>query len=359
MDIAIIGGGNIGTLMAAEFAAKGHAVTVLTSNPSAWSTHLEVFEADGRKVCEGDLACVTCDLATAVDGADMVWVTYPTFMLEELAASLLPLLTPRQWLGVVPGNDAEFIFGPHVAAGGVLFGLQRVHSVARIKEKGRSVYMLGRRTSGLHVAALPSARTAEVARTVSDLFDLPVECLPTYLAETLTPSNPILHTCRIFNMFRDWEPGVSYDRNFLFYEEWNDEASELLIECDAELQRVCRALEGHLGCDLSGVKSLLEHYESTDAASLTAKISSIPGFKGLTSPMVEDGEGRWVPDFDSRYFKADFSYGMKAILDIAHLVGVPAPRIEEVYSWYRATAGEGPCFTAVPRSLDELASLYR
>lgn len=358
MNITVIGGGNIGTLMAAEFAAKGHAVTMFASDPDSWSCRLEVLDAHDEPVCTGELSCVTADLRRAVEGAHMIWVTYPTFMLEDLARDLIPLLDPSQWLGVVPGNDAEFIFSRHVESGGVLFGLQRVHSVARIKKRGQSVYMLGRRTSGLHVAALPSARTAEVAQVVYDLFDLPVECLTTYLAETLTPSNPILHTCRIFSMFRDWKPGVSYERNLLFYEEWTDDASRTVLACDAELQRVCHALERLLGCDLSGVKSLLEHYESEDASSMTAKIKSIPGFKGLLSPMIEDGSGRWVLDFESRYFKADFPFGLKAIRDIARLTDVPVPHMDEVYAWYSETAGDGRRFEAVPETLAKLAALY-
>ncbi len=358
MNITIIGGGNIGMLMAVEFAAKKHAVSVLTSSASSWGKHIQAYDADERLVCEGDLACVTDDVAHAVQGADIVFVTYPTFMLERLADELLPVLQPKQWLGVVPGNDAEFIFGEHVERGGVLFGLQRVHSVARLKERGRSVYMLGRRMSGLHVAALPSEKTAEVARVIHNLFDLPVAELPTYLAETLTPSNPILHTCRIFKMFRNWKPGMTYERNFLFYEEWDNETSDVIIACDAELQQVCRALERELACDLSGVKSLLEHYESTDADSMTAKIRSIPGFRGLASPMRELPSGGWVPDFTSRYFKADFSYGLKAITDIARLVGVATPHMDEVYDWYVETSGDTAHFEAVPGSLEELAQLY-
>lgn len=358
MNIAIIGGGNIGMLMAVEFAAKKHAVSMFTSSASSWSKRVQAYDADDNLVCEGDLACITADLEQAIQGADIVFVTYPTFLLERLAGELLPALRPEQWLGVVPGNDAEFIFSGHVARGGVLFGLQRVHSVARLKEKGRSVYMLGRRMSGLHVAALPSGKTAEVAQVMRELFDLPVAELPTYLAETLTPSNPILHTCRIFRMFKDWKPDMTYERNFLFYEEWDDETSNVIVACDNELQQVCRVLECKLGCDLSGVKPLLEHYESTDASSMTAKIRSIPGFKGLTSPMRELPSGGWVPDFTSRYFKADFSYGLKAIMDVARLAGVATPHMHEVYDWYVETSGDAVHFEAVPKSLEKLAELY-
>lgn len=358
VNVTVIGGGNIGTLLAAEFAAKGHAVTMMTSNASIWHGHVEAYGANDVLLCEGDLACVTSSLDEAVQEADMIWVTYPTFMLEAFAARVLPLLKPNQALGVVPGNDAEFIFGSHVANGGILFGLQRTHSVARLREPGRSVYSLGRRTSGLHVAALPAAKTSEIARVVRDLFDLPVEELPTFLVETLTPSNPILHTTRIYTMFRAWRPGVYYDRNILFYEEWDLLSAECLLTCDAELQRVCRALEFELGVDLGGVRSLKDHYESYDAQALVDKITSISGFKGLTSPMKEVSPGKWVPDFESRYFKADFSYGMKAIKDIARLVDVPIPAIDEIYGWYREISGDTAEFKAVPDTLEDLAALY-
>ena len=218
--------------------------------------------------------------------------------------------------------------------------------------------MMGRRTSGLHVATIPASHAAMLAEMVGELFDLPVEMLPNYLVETLTPSNPILHTTRIRSMFRDWKPGICFDRNILFYEEWDVPSSELLLACDDELQRVCRALEPATGLDLSGVRSLREHYGSPDAPSITAKISGIPGFKGLLSPMKEVAPGQWVPDFGSRYFKADFPYGLKAIKDIAVLADVPVPTIDEVDAWYRGVTGDMVQFDAVPKTLEELTALY-
>lgn len=41
MNITVVGGGNIGTLMAAEAAAKGHNVTVYTSRPGEWGKMLK------------------------------------------------------------------------------------------------------------------------------------------------------------------------------------------------------------------------------------------------------------------------------------------------------------------------------
>jgi len=358
MVITIIGGGNIGTLMAAEFAGRGHEVRMVASDAPSWPGVVEAYDSEDNLVLKGELAMVTSDLSQAVPGSDWIWVTYPTSQFASLAKRLNPLVSAGQKLAVVPGADAEFAFGPVVKKGATLFGLQRVHSVARLKERGRSSYMLGRRTSGLHLASIPAANAAQYADEVSSLFDLPVEALPNYLVETLTPSNPILHTTRIATMFADWHPGVTYPENILFYEKWTLASSELLIACDAELQDVCRALEGACGLDLSGVRSLKLHYESPDAEAMTKKISSIPAFQGLTSPMREVAPGQWVPDFSSRYFKADFAFGLKVIRDIAALVGVPTPHMDYVWQWYLDASGDTDWFEGAPTSIDELKALY-
>lgn len=359
MNITIVGGGNIGTLMAGDFAAAGHSVTMLVSDPLRWSDTLKVLGEGDVLLRKGPLALVTDDAARAMESAEVVFVTHPTFMLGETARRLLPFVTEGQLLGIVPGACGEFFFGEARNSGAVLFGLQRVHDIARIKERGASVYSLGRKTE-IQIGTLPSTRSDEIAALMADLFAMPAAALPNYLAETLTPSNPILHTTRIYSMFKGWRERQTFSRNILFYEEWDLPSAELLIACDDELQKLCRVIESATGMDLSSVRSLKEHYESPDAAALAAKISSIPAFKGLTSPMKEVEPGQWVPDFQSRYFKADFAYGLKAIRDIAALANVPTPFMDGVFRWYTECTGQPEvALNGMPTTIDELARLYR
>ena len=357
MVITIIGGGNIGTLMAGQFAAKGHDVRIVASDAPRWSDAIDVLDPDGSVISTSRPSLVTNDLGEAMAGTDMVWVTYPTYLLASAAEMLLPFARRGLQIGIAPGNDAEFFFAEHVRKGAVLFGLQRVHNIARLKERGRAVYLLGSRPQ-LHVAALPSSQTALLAEETQRLFEIPTVALSHYLVETLTPSNPILHPTRIRTMFADWEPGVYYDRNILFYEEWDIASSELMLACDDELQSTCRALERELGIDLAQVISLREYYESPDPQALTRKISSIPAFKGMSSPMKEIEAGRWAPDFDSRYFKADFAYGLKTIVDLAKLVNTPTPNMVETYEWYMQITGDSKSFDGVPATLQDLAAIY-
>ena len=75
MRTCVVGAGNVGTLMAAEFAARGHEVAVVTSRPREWSRTVDVLAPDGDVLSTGELACVTADLAEGAAGARYVFVT--------------------------------------------------------------------------------------------------------------------------------------------------------------------------------------------------------------------------------------------------------------------------------------------
>ncbi|WP_242369290.1 NAD/NADP octopine/nopaline dehydrogenase family protein [Adlercreutzia muris] len=353
MKHAILGGGNIGTLMGAELAAKGHEVSIVTSDPLPWSNSIDILDQNEELLVADCPINATSNLAQAVTSAQYIWITYPTYLFDETAAKLSPLLSKGQRIGVIPGACAEFFFSGLVEKGCTLFGFQRVHSVARIVKRGHSVAMLGRKPS-LQIASIPSNEASDIASQVESFFDIPTEALPNYLNLTLVPSNPILHTSRIATMFHDWKQGDTYPRNYLFYEEWTDDASCLMLECDNELQQLCEILP----LDLSAVISLRKHYESNTPEAMTQKISHIPAFKGLSSPMTKLTEDMWVPDFKSRYFRADFSYGLEAIRQIADLAGVDTPGMDQILDWYYRTSGEQRAFTVNAKNLEQLIDAY-
>lgn len=335
MKITVIGGGNVGTLMAAEAAHKGHEVTVYTSKPEHWKKEVEVYSAEDKLLLKGGLSKVTDSMKEALEGAEYIWVVIPAQLLSNLAEKMLPYVHTGTKIGVVPGGGgAEFAFQRLVKRGCVLFGLQRVHSIARLKEYGKAVYELGRK-SDLRIGAIPAIQTTDICRTMKKIFDMPCQALDNYLSVTLTPSNPILHTARLYSMFKDHKPGDVYLRNFLFYEEWTDDSSKILIACDRELQELCTVIP----MDLGSVMSLRDYYESPTADAMTKKIRGIKAFRGLTSPMKETDRG-WIPDWHSRYFTADFPFGLKIIKDIAKMFSVPTPNIDIVWDWYKSVAME-------------------
>lgn len=337
MNVTIYGGGNIGTQLAIHFAegkSKGlfTKVIVFTSKPERFSNHLTIVDHQGNILHQGEIDRATNNPNEAFADADLILVTVPSFMMETASKTITPFSRPGLKIGIIPGNGGgEVTFQQAIKRGATLFGLQRVPSVARLVEYGKSVCATGYRRT-LYVASLPSKNTSEICNIISKGIGL--ECLPLkdYLNLTLTPSNPILHTTRLMTLFKDYVPGKTiYPHLPLFYEEWSDETTELLFKCDEEVQNLCRLLTEY---DLSGVESLKVHYENDTVSGFTNKIRSIEGFKGLPTPSVKV-DGGYMPDLDSRYFTADFNYGLYVILQVAELNGVYMPNCKSVFDWYQ------------------------
>ncbi len=296
-SITVIGGGNIGTQFACVCASKGYKVNVFSSKPELYDGTLEVVD-EFENVTVSKLNKVTADIGEAIEGCQIIFVAQPAFMLPSAANKMLPYIKEDMNICVLPGTGgAEFAFRECMKAGVTLCGLQRVPTIARLEQYGKRVRCEGLR-SELFLASIPSSKVEHLAEFMSMLWGIPCTALPNYLSVTLTPSNPILHTTRLRTLLADYEEGKVYDRNPLFYGEWNDASSELLIACDGELQEMLKIMDK---LDLHDVRSLKLHYESNTVDAMTKKLSSIKSLHNLASPMkrVESG---WVPDFSSRYF---------------------------------------------------------
>lgn len=352
--VSVIGGGNIGTQVACVCAAKGYEVTVFSSRPEAYDGVLEIINELGE-ITTGKIQKATDSIAEAVVGQDIIFVTYPAFKLKELSVAMFPYIESGMSICVMPGTGgAEFAFSNCIKVGAVLCGLQRVPSVARLEQYGKRVRCEGMRDH-LFLAAIPSSAADKLAAFTSDLWEIPCTALPNYLSVTLTPSNPILHTTRLRTLFKDYKPGAVYSRNPLFYGEWTDDSSELLIACDTELQELCMKLNQ---LDLSNVRSLKLHYESETVEEMTKKLCSIKSLHDLKSPMkfIENG---WIPDFDSRYFTADFPYGLAIIEELGKILNVSLPNVFQTMDWYRNVTGNAEHFKFSDYGINSMEDVYR
>lgn len=336
MNITIVGAGNVGTQIAAHCAEKGHRVAIYGSKPEKISKELTIINENDEVIHQGTIDKATKDESEAFDHADLIFVVMPATLMRASAGKIEPFAKTGMKICIVPGTGGgECAFRGCIEKGATVFGVQRVPSVARLVEYGKTVRAVGYRDE-MFVAAIPHSETEVCCQIIEKIVDIKTSPLPNYLNITLTPSNPILHTTRLKTLYGNWHAGVVYESVPLFYEEWNDETSELLLKCDDEVQELCRRLDQF---DLSYVKSLRIHYESPTVEAMTKKISSIKGFKGLTSPVVKV-EGGYIPDFDSRYFTADFSYGLAILMQIAEFVGIDAPNMKETLDWYYGLVGK-------------------
>ena len=328
--ICLCGGGSLGHVIAGWLSAKGKAeVSILTGSPVRWNKEINVFLPESE-VLTGHLTSVSGNPEEVISDADVVLFCYPGFMIASELERIKPFLKQDAYVGSVFSSTGFFFEALRILSPSQpLWGFQRVPFICRVQEYGSSARLLGYKPC-YHIAVenVPDEQKRKFADMISEWFERPVHLLKNYYEASLTNSNPLLHTSRLYTMFGRENEGRVYPRMVNFYEDWTVEAADVLIKMDREffeLLKVLPVTEGYL-------PPILEYYESHDAQSLAAKLSSIAGFKGITSPMIQTEEG-WIPDFKSRYFTEDFPYGLKYIWQLAHTYNISTPVIDEVYQW--------------------------
>ena len=333
MRIALFGGGNIGTAMAALLSREGHEVVLITPRAADFARAIVYTDRVNGESFSAPIFA-TADYSE-IARAEIAFVTVPSFALSDVVEKIAPFWKKETPLGIVPGSGGgELLLSDFLSRGFTVFGLDRVPCISRVSEYGRSV--AASKKDAVRLAAIPRAQSAALAATVGALLNLTCTPLDNYLTVTFTPSNPILHTARLYSLYFANEQHA-YDENVLFYEAWDDASSRLLLACDGELQALCRKVEG---LDLSGVVGLDVHYGVTDEASMTKKLSSIPSFFGILSPMVRSGDGKFVLDTESRYFSEDFPYGLLILVSFAHVFGLDVPEMRRVLTWFESLCGK-------------------
>lgn len=333
MKICIVGAGNIGLVMAGVIAhSREHEVVVFTNRK--FNASELVLEDVEQGVKYADLSIrVDDNPESALSGADYIFCTYPAFLRQDFILQYGRYIDAGAALGFVPGyGGAEYACKPLRDRGVIVFGLQRVPFVARQSE--HVIARLLSKKKELYLSSIPSDSTEKICSVVEALLGIPTVPLKHYLAVTLAPSNPLLHLTGLYNVFNDWEEGQYFDRQLMFYEEWTDSASEMLLAYDEELQNVCKRIP----VDLTEVVSLKQYYESQTPEAMTNKLKSIEAFKAVQVPLKKNGD-LFYPDFDSRMFIEDFPYGIAIIKFFALLVDVETPTIDEILAFYSRKTG--------------------
>lgn len=328
MRVTICGGGSLGHVCIGVLSqCEGVEVSLLTSHPEQWNSDIIVSDCNG-KIIDGHLHSISSDPSVVIPTSDIVLFCLPGFLIEHMFLQIKPYLSAETVVGSVVSSTGFFFVAHHIlSAKTSLFGFQRVPFIARVLEYGHTASLLGYKPS-LAVAAEEIKDKEGFRLLIERLFSTPTQMLNSYLEVSLTNSNPILHTGRLYSLWKDWD-GKPYERCLLFYKEWTIEAAEWLIRMDEEFMNLLQ----HLPMRPNSIPSLLDYYESHDAESLAAKLRSIQAFQNIVAPMKELPEGGWIPDYESRYFTEDFPYGLRYIVDLAREYNVSTPYIDEVFAW--------------------------
>ena len=330
-NICICGGGSLGHTIAGFVASQeDYNVSVLTRQSEKWSRAIEVTDMDG--LCyHGELSCVTNDPSKVVPMAHIVLLCLPGFAIKDVLQQIRPYLSASTFVGTVVSSTGFFFMADEVLTSETpLFGFQRVPFIARTIEYGKSARLLGYKSSlSVAIENTSDDKKRDFTSLLEHIFHVPVKLLGSHYEVSLTNSNPLLHTSRIYTMWKDWKPGLRYDRCQRFYADWTIEAAHYYIEMDREFQSMLKLLP----VTDNAIPNVLDYYESHDEKSLRDKLASIPAFKSLMAPMIGNDVDGYEPDFNSRSFNEDFPYGLYSIVKVAHEMNFSTPLIDEVYRW--------------------------
>lgn len=325
--ICICGGGSLGHVCSAVLSSqKDVSVNVFTRHPERWSSKITAIDNDG-KIYEGHLDTVTDNPESAITGCDIVFLCLPGYAIKESLIAIKPFLKGSTIVGSIVSSTG-FFFTAHdvLSPNQKLFGFQRTPFIARTLEYGKKAALLGYKKQ-VAIAVENIIEKEDFRQIVERLWITPAQLLNNYYEASLTNSNPILHTGRLFAMWKGWN-GEPYKEPLLFYKEWDILSSETIIAMDEEFQNLLKRLPVSDGA----IPTLLDYYESKDAGSLCDKIKSIPAFQTILAPMKETSDG-WIPDFESRYFTEDFPFGLAYIVNLAKEHNIQMPLTNKVFLW--------------------------
>ena len=317
----------MGLVCAAFLASQPEvSVSLYTRHPEEWQREISCTDPDGKEY-RGRPNRISSRTSDVIPEADIVLFTLPGFLIRQTLQDIRPHLRPDTLVGTVVSSTG-FFFAAHeiLTPQTPLFGFQRVPFIARVARYGSHGLLLGYKPS-LALALENVSDREEARQRFARLFSTPVSLLSSHYEASLTNSNPILHTGRLWSMWKDWQ-GETRPECGLFYKEWDAASAQTIIDMDTEFQQLLLQLPVTPG----SIPTLLDYYESQDAISLAAKLSGIPAFQNILSPMRETPDG-WVPDFQSRYFTEDFPYGLHFIWQLCHEYHIPSPMIDKVYEW--------------------------
>lgn len=338
MKIAVLGSGNGGLAISFEWAQAGHAVSLFDFEQ--FDATIPAVAAAGGISADGELsgfqalAYAGHDIASALDGAEVVFAVGPAYSTAPFGEACRPYVQAGQTYVVCPGS----------CAGALVFkralGLDLEDTTVTVAETSTLPYAVrvtapahitvyNRLKGGYFVAAVPGSQTPAVTALLQTVFP-EISPADSIWQTTLQNANPVIHPAvTLCNAGLIERTGG----DFLFYEEGVTDA----------VGRVIKAVDDdRLGIGVAlGVNvirdpeiGIAQGYQTH--ADYGAGYSEAPGFQGIKAQ----------PQLDHRYLNEDAGYGLVFLTDLARQVGVATPTMDAVLQLSsvvmdRDYAGEG------------------
>jgi len=321
--IAVLGGGNGGSAVAADLTLRGYGVrlfsrTEKTLAPFLHRGGIELVEDGQERFAQP--ALVTTNIAEAVHGADLIITAAPAVAHEYLARSLASHLKDGQRILLNPGHTggslhfANVLRGSGAKANTKLCETVTLTYICRMPAPARvEIY---RRTTHLRCAAFPGKDTGELMKEIGEIFPN-VIAAENVLETGFSNINAIMHPAGMLGN-AGWIEKTAGD--FYYYRDGITPAVAAWIEeVDKERLEIVERL---------GLKPL-RFVDIFYQAGLTSDDARASG--SVYRAIHESEPNRTIKSpvtLEHRYIKEDVGYGLVPMAEIGRLVGVKTPVID-------------------------------
>jgi opine dehydrogenase len=314
--VAVVGGGAGGAAAVTELVAAGHQVRFWSRSAPT----LAPFQEQGGVGYDGVLGCgfaqpelMTCDLAAAIDSADVILVCLPTFAHRSVAQALA---RARSRMPVVlnPGHTGGALEFSHAFRGAGATPLpiaefSTLTHVARKYSPGR-VTITGRAKS-VRLAALPGGKDA--ADAAQSLF-ASARIESDVLACDLANVNMVLHSPGAI-LGAAWVEATRGD--FTFYVQgMTPGVARVMRTLDDERRAVARAF-GH------DLPSLIDEMQAI--GTVEASIRNVNDLVAAISSGEANRKIRAPDSLQHRYYLEDFGHGLLPFTALARIAQIDVP----------------------------------
>jgi ketopantoate reductase len=324
MNITIVGFGNIAHALVAYLGDKKEINISVLSSSKTDSSSISLYNNNATK---GFIKIVSDEPSDIVSNSDLILLTVPSHVRYEAIKKIAPFVAKDTIIGAFPGvggfyDEVKEVVGDKIT----VFASQRVPYIARIVEKGKIVNA----TQKEFISIAVNHNKRYIKNLLSELLSMQVNLLDSFMEVHLTNSNPILHSARLCSLY---EKSYPLKNEVLFYKEWDDFASKILLQMDEEFMRLVSKL------GLTNICSLKRHYGVQDYKEMSQKLQSIEAFKVIKTPLIKV-EDKYVFDINSRYFQEDINHDLLYIIKTAQKHLVDMPTINKVYKELCLLLGE-------------------
>jgi hypothetical protein len=316
MNITIIGFGNIAHALVAYLGKKDDInVSILSSNSLASINEVSLLDNASIK---GNIQTISNNPSDVIPDSDLILFCVPSHVREALLVKIAPYVLDNAIIGSFPGIGGFYESVSKIINKDItIFASQRVPYIARVVQKGKLVDASIKDEIKIAV----NKQQLHIKQLLENLLDMKVTILDSFMEVDLTNSNPILHSARLYSLINNYD--YPFDEDILFYRQWDDNASKILLQMDEEFMQLVAKLK-------LNINSLKIHYGVKDYKEMTTKLQNIKAFKSIQTPLIKRND-KYYFDIKSRYFQEDISHDLAYIIKIADLYEVNIPKIKHIY----------------------------